>query len=428
MTDPKVTRRGFLQASTATAVGLAAAVPGQAAVPVPAGQRCILLNMVGGPSQLDTWDPKPGAPSDIRGPFKAIRTAVPGTMLSECFPLMAARTDRFALVRSLHHDEAPIHETGQQLLQTGRRCPDGAEQPHFGAVVSRLTGGSPFPPHWIVPGPIGSLGVSVSRGQSSAYLGAAHEGYCVQPDPITGRHDLARLTLPPALGQIGGAERQSLLAAIDARQALPGDAMGIWRRQVANLFDLDQETLATRRRFGDHPFGRSCLLARRLIEAGARVVTVNMFDSVFDRLSWDCHADGGSLATTLHDYAETLCPQFDMAFAGLLDDLGERGLLSSTLIVATGEFGRSPKINPRGGRDHWTGVWSAALAGGGVAGGRVIGASDRHAAEPRDRPVKLPELTATIYRSLGIDLATRLPQPDGRVLPVASAPAIDELF
>lgn len=314
--------------------------------------RCILLFLVGGPSQLDTWDLKPNAPSTIRGPFRPIHTTVPGLDIAETFPRMAQLAQHFAVVRSVHHHEAPIHETGQQLLQTGHLCRGEHEHPHIGAVVSHLRGAaSGAPPFALVPGPIDNTGVNVSHGQGAAHLGARHEPACIAPD----------------------------------LRVLTAD-----RRRDA---------------YGATPFGDACLTARRLIDAGTRLVTVNMFTSVFDTITWDCHADGSSLASSLDDYRHTLCPTFDQAYSALLQDLYERGELDRTLVVAMGEFGRTPILNPRGGRDHWPGVWSVLFAGGGVRGGQVIGASDRLGGEPKDRPTSPAEIVATIYHLLGIDPA-----------------------
>jgi uncharacterized protein (DUF1501 family) len=169
-------------------------------------------------------------------------------------------------------------------------------------------------------------------------------------------------------------------------------------------------------------------LARRLVEEGVRLVTVNMFDTVFNQVTWDCHADGASLPTTLDDYKRVLCPMFDRAYTALLEDLSQRGLLRQTLVVAMGEFGRTPQLNPRGGRDHWPGVWSILFAGGGVQGGQVIGASDALAAEPKDRPISPPEVAASIYHALGIDPRTRLTGPDNQQILLVDAQPISELF
>ena len=166
---------------------------------------------------------------------------------------------------------------------------------------------------------------------------------------------------------------------------------------------MTAEADGARARYGSNTFGQSCLLARRLVESGVRLVTVNMFDTVFNQVTWDCHADGGSLASSLDDYADLLCPMFDTAYTALLEDLAQRGMLEKTLVVALGEFGRTPQLNPRGGRDHWPGVWTVLFAGGCIRGGQVIGSSDGHGAEPRDRPVTAAEVAATVYRGLGVD-------------------------
>src|SRR5205823_10647728 len=182
----------------------------------------------------------------------------------------------------------------------------------------------------------------------------------------------------------------------------------IFAEKAKKAFDIAAESEALRARYGRNTFGQSCLLARRLLENGVRLVTVNMFDTVFNEITWDCHADGGSLAVRLDDYKETLCPMFDTAYTALLEDLKQRGTLDNTLVVAMGEFGRTPQLNPRGGRDHWPGVWSVLFAGAGVRGGQVIGSSDKTGAEPKDRPVTPAEVAATVYHALGIAPSTTL--------------------
>jgi hypothetical protein len=295
--------------------------------------HCIFLNLVGGPSHLDTWDPKHNAPSEYRGPFKAIRTNVPGISISELFPRMARVAHHYALVRSLYHDEAPIHETGQQLVQTGRIA-DGSQQ--TGKLTSLL-----------IPGPIRNTGVDISHGQ----------------DAIT--HHIS-----------------------------PDRSRGIW--------ELGREPIALREQYGLNQFGQSCLLARRMVEQGVSLVTVNMFDTVYGSISWDCHADGSALNVNLNDYRDILGPMFDLAYSSLLMDLESRGLLNKTLVVAAGEFGRSPKINMRGGRDHWTRAWTAVLAGSGVRGGQIVGSTDRFGGEPVDRPIHASAIANTIRFAAGL--------------------------
>jgi uncharacterized protein (DUF1501 family) len=436
-----MTRRDFLRVGSLSAgtVGLSLANLSQLAGSSGAGGvNCILLFLVGGPSQLDTWDLKREAPSNVRGPFRPIRTNVPGVEICEHFPLMAKMADRFAIVRSVHHKEAAIHETGHQLMQTGRLNSGGVEYPHYGAVLSYM--GSPastgLPPYVVLPGPLGNTGVAIGHGQGAGFLGQRHEPFVLKRDPMTGGMDLASIDLPPGLDPARLGNRYDLLAAIDnahrafdAAEASSGRGFQeLFASHVRSAFDVAAEGEQRRQRYGLNTFGQSCLLARRLVERGVRLVTVNMFDTVFDAVTWDCHADGGSLDSSLADYGETLCPMFDRAYTALLEDLHQQGLWSTTLVLAMGEFGRTPQLNPRGGRDHWPGVWSVLFAGAGIQGGQIVGSSDACAGEPRDRPVSPAEVAATVYRALGVDLATPLPGPDGRTWRLADAAPITELF
>ncbi len=406
--------------------------------------NCILLFLIGAPSQLDTWDLKPGAPANVRGPFKNTKTNVPGVEICEHFPLMARRANRYAILRSVHHKAAPIHETGHQMMQTGYLFRGGREYPHYGSVVSQLRGPRPggLPPFIILPSPIGNTGVSVSHGQGAGYLGARHEPFLLRGDPAAPNFKVGDFAAPGGLDPARLKSRKALLDAVDnahrafdatedskARDSAYDKAFSLlFSEKTKKAFDIAAEKATLRDRYGRNTFGQSCLLARRLIEHGARLVTVNMFDTVFNEVTWDCHADGGSLAVNLDDYKNTLCPMFDTAFTALLDDLHERGQLSSTLVVAMGEFGRTPQLNSRGGRDHWPGVWSILFAGAGVKGGQVIGSSDRLGAEPKDRPTSPAEVAATVYRGLGIDLNSRLPGPENRPMPLIEAEPVEELF
>lgn len=380
-----VTRRDFLRSAAAGAAGLALAAPATARVPLALGKAksCIFINMVGGPAHLDTFDPKPDAPSDVRGPFAPIQTKVPGIHLSELFPKLAGLTDKFSLIRSIHHDAPPVHECGFQLLNTGRLFRDGPEWPSVGAVTKFLFGpvpsASPYSAVVFPEEPI-STGVNVSHGQSSGWLG--HD--CWVPRSMVWGPD----------GDRAPAERRA---------------------------DLE--------RYGFTEFGKACRLARKFLEwESARFITINQFSTVFDAPSWDCHADGGSLRTTLKDVASVVAPSFDTAFAQLLTDLDNRGLLESTLVVATGEFGRTPKLNSNGGRDHWAGCWTTLVAGGGVKGGQVIGASDRTGSEPADRPVTPQELVSSIFHALGVAQNATIPGPDGTPVAVYPAAPVAELF
>jgi uncharacterized protein (DUF1501 family) len=196
---------------------------------------------------------------------------------------------------------------------------------------------------------------------------------------------------------------------------------------MATAANWMSEPEPVRRSYGDSEFGRSCLSARRMVEQGVRFVTVNMFDSLMGRVTWDCHANASWAPATLSDYRNSLCPDFDKVLSTLLDDLEQRGLLKETLVVAAGEFGRTPRINLQGGRDHWPGVWSALLAGGGIIGGQALGASDARGMYPSERPVSPAELAATILHTQGVDLSTRLALPQGTEITLADADPIKEL-
>jgi hypothetical protein len=445
-----LTRRDFLRVGSlaAGAVGLSLADLVQLQQAGAAGSsddvNCILLFLVGGPSHLDTWDLKPAAPDHVRGPFQPIQTNVPGIEICEHLPLMARMADRYALVRSVHHQAAPIHETGHQLMQTGYLCRGGQEYPHYGSVLSYLHGPRPggLPPSVVLPGPIASTGVSVSHGQSAGYLGPEHEPFFLGDEGATPGVAIAGGDTHDGIDPARLRSRQALLDAVDGAhrrfdaaarsRSLPGaseQAFGLLFAEGAKrAFNIGNEPEALRSRYGMNTFGQSCLLARRLVEHGVRLVTVNMFDTVFNEITWDCHADGASLAACLDDYKEILCPMFDRAYSALLEDLQQRGMLSNTLVLAMGEFGRTPQLNPRGGRDHWPGCWTILAAGAGVRGGQVVGSSDKTGSEPKDRPVRPEEVAATVYGSMGIDLSIRLPGPDNRPIPLVQAAPINELF
>jgi hypothetical protein len=341
-----VNRREFLRSTVAPVAALSPA----AAAKDDRDVSCILILLVGGPSQLDTWDPKPEAPAGIRSPFRPIRTNVAGIEITELFPRMARQADKYSLLRSVHHNAMPVHDVGHQAVQTGRVFRNGLEHPHIGCVVARLKGTrGAAPAHVLVPGPIGATGANLPHGQSAGYLGR-------RCDPAT--------ATPRACG-------------------------------------VDREPERWRRRYGLNRFGQSCLAARRLIEAGARFVTVNMFETVFGQPTWDSH--GYEPFCGLEAYRDRVAPVFDMAFSALLEDLNDRGLLATTMVVAMGEFGRTPRLNYAGGRDHWPYCWTVVLGGGPLKRGEVIGSSDATGAYPKDRPVTPADLAATLYVAFGID-------------------------
>lgn len=421
-----VTRRDFLRAGGlglgSLSLSPAALLSATQSAPI-ADRSVILLLLVGGPSQLETWDPKPDAPSAVRGPFRTISTRTPGVRVCEHLPRSAARMDRIALVRSVHHDAAPIHETGHQLVQTGRLCQEGEEAPHFGSMIARLAGArGDQPASVILPGPIARMGVPIPHGQSAGWLGTRYDSFTLDADPGSADFDPR-----PAWRRASAFVNQAAMADPSRGGALAPEFEPLVNPGARNAFDLAEETSRLREAYGLSTFGQSCLLARRLVEAGVRVVTVNMHDTVFNKVTWDCHGSGPF--STLNDYARELLPTFDRAFSALIDDLGDRGRLDSTLVVAAGEFGRTPRLNASLGRDHWPGVWSVALAGGGVRGGQVIGASDADAGAPKERPVTPQDLLATIYFSLGIDSSQYVSGSKSGSLPlVENGTPIRELF
>jgi uncharacterized protein (DUF1501 family) len=376
MSDHLPTRRDFIRtaAAGATALALTGTASAGARPPLALGKAksCIFINMVGGPAHLDTFDPKPDASSDVRSPFRPIQTKAPGTYISELFPKLADVADKFSLIRSMYHDAPPVHECGFQLLNTGRLFRDGPEWPSVGAVMAYRNGFSPEPGWCLFPDAQITTGVNVSHGQGAGFLNSA------MYEPSEG------------------------LSCVDPKWS-PG--FGVW-------CELAVKQIAREATIGLRP----------------GFVTLNQFNTVFDSPSWDCHADGGSLRTNLNDIRDTVAPSFDTAFAALLTDLEERGLLESTLVVATGEFGRTPKLNSNGGRDHWAGCWTALVAGGGVQGGQVIGRSDRTGSEPADRPVSPQELVASIFHALGVSQGATIPGPDGAPVAVYPGVPVVELF
>jgi hypothetical protein len=362
-------RREFVRIGALSTLGLAAPALLEAEARGPQRPNrdvnCIMLFLLGGPSQLDTWDMKPDAPAAIRGPFRPIPTNVSGIRISEIFPRMARRADMYSIVRSVYHTAAAVHDTGHQMLQTGRLFADGVEYPHAGCVAHYINGG---PAHVLLPRPMGSTGGNLPHGQTAGFLGSRFDPVVPEPDR-------------------GG----------DLRDAI----------------DLTRESDDTRRKYGRNPFGGSCLMARRLVERGTRFVTINMFDTVFNQPSWDCH---GSEPFSPIDAYRTLCgPWFDNGYTSLIEELRERGLYESTVVVAMGEFGRSPQINASGGRDHWPHCWSIVLGGGGIKGGQIVGASDEIGAYPSERPATPAEVVATLYTAMGIPLTATLPGPGGPV-------------
>jgi hypothetical protein len=369
--------------------------------------------LVGGPSQLDTWDLKPDAPSEIRGPYKAIPTNVAGIQVSEIFPRMAKQADKYALLRSVYHTGAGVHDVGHQYMQTGRFF-------QFGDA----------PPHILLPRPIGNTGGNLPHGQSAGFLGKTYDPFVLNADPSEPDFAVRDLLSPDYLPPIRVDGRESMRKLVDRAvshlESVPDarlldsnfhSAYRLMSSETARAaFNLSEEDDKTKDRYGRNRFGMSCLLARRMIERGVRFVTVNMFETVFNEITWDIH--GSAPFSPISCYRDLVGPMFDHAYSSLLEDLQDRRLLQDTLVLAAGEFGRTPKVNPAGGRDHWTNCWTMVMAGGGIKGGQVVGSSDEIGAYPRDRPIAPPDIAATVYKALGIDIETPLTGAANRPIPI----------
>ncbi len=429
-----VTRRDFLHAGSIALLGLTMpqfyGLKAMGAVNTDKDVNCIQLMLVGGPSQLDTWDMKPDAPASIRGPYKPIKTNVPGIEISEIFPRMARHADKFALLRSVYHTAAAVHDTGCQMMQTGRLFQGGLESPNYGCVLRKQKGPKgDMPPNVLIPRMIGELGGNLPHGDTAGFLGKQYDPFVLNADPSDPNFKVPDMLPPDYISAVRVDRRRDWRQVIDEsvryfessnQDAKLMDATFnqaytlMTSSQAREAFALNQESEATRQRYGMNRFGQGCLLARRLVERGVRFVTVNMFETVFNEITWDIH--GSAPFSPISCYEDSVGPMFDNAYSSLLEDLSDRGLLSNTLVLATGEFGRTPRINPAGGRDHWPQCWTVVLAGGGIKGGQVVGSSDNIGAAPKDRPVMPAHIAATVYKCLGIPVDLELHTPQGRTV------------
>jgi hypothetical protein len=445
-------RRAFLKAGVLSMAGLSLAdvLRAEAAAvksnkPTQRENSVIILWMRGGPSQHETWDPKPDAPIDYRGAFGSMKTKVPGIQICDLLPRSAAIMDKWSIIRSLNHEDAG-HSSGDQICFTGYPAQPnppaegpGNSHPSIGAVVAKQLGhkNPKLPAYVVIPRQM--------PGTGSAYLGPSYSPFETLADPAnTGPFTMQNFALPSGLTYDRVGDRRAILKGLDRlrRDADAAGEMGavdefqqrawdiVSTAAARDAFNLDAESKETRERYGFIPefraptpdrcgvpaWSQRILLARRLVEAGVRLVTV-------DLRWWDTHVQG------IETMREGFLPRWDMAYSALIDDLHDRGLLKSTMVVAWGEFGRTPKINAQAGRDHYPNVFSAALAGGGIVGGRVVGSSDDKGAFPKDRPVSPQEVLATMYRHLGVD--THLSYNDSSGRPLAVLPhgdPIRELF
>lgn len=397
--------------------------------------RCLFIFLQGGPSHLDLWDPKPQAPAEIRGPFSPIATAIPGVQFTEVVPRAAAVLQHVAVVRSMSH-RFTNHIAGTYIMHTGStvqqdtdREANPSDSPGPGAILNYLQskrGPSPVPvsislPTWLsIPGPSNRM-----PGQYAGFLGTNYDPFLIQGDPNSSDFRPLTLTLPQEVDASRFGSRRDLLQQFDdgarhlenlathTRDRLYETALELLTDpHVREAVDLSREPLARRDRYGRTKFGQSLLLARRLSEAGVKYVAYNEFNQ-----HWDTH---NTLPRTLRQRATV----WDKAYSALIEDLVDRGLLEKTLVINTGEFGRTPQFNVTGGRDHWPFAYSALLAGGGIRGGQVYGSTDSRGAAVLNKPVQPCDLLATLWSQLGIDphleLRDRLGRPqllcDGRPL------------
>jgi hypothetical protein len=412
-------------------------------------RSCVLFILHGGPSQLDIWDMKPAAPAEVRGIFRPAVTRVPGTQITEMLPMLAKLSDRFSIVRSMRHS-ALNHNAATYFVTTGNPppreqiafTPTENDFPHLGAQV---TFGTPargnVPAAVSLPDPVCD-GPYTCPGQNGGFLGASYAPFTIDGDPNDEEFVVHGLHEPADAQRAVG--RQSLLKAIDgglgrlAHERRVED-LGRYQQQAFSLltseaarraFDMRTESERVRDRYGRHKYGQSLLLARRLVEAGVRLVTVYWGGRVNNPVPhWDTHFNNNSRLR------EELLPPFDQCFSAFLEDLTDRGMLENTLVICTGEFGRTPRfgqftgngVNDTG-RDHWAQCYSMVIAGGPLPGGRIIGRSDRFAAYPTDDPITPPDLAASLLHALGIDPATEVRDGFSRTVPLSTGKVKSVLF
>ncbi|MEX1232570.1 MAG: DUF1501 domain-containing protein [Planctomycetaceae bacterium] len=440
----RTSRRGFLKAGLlgTSALGLSDLLrfEAQSANTNARNNTVIILWMRGGPAHQDTWDPKPDAPVEFRGEFGVSSTNVPGIQLCDMLPMTGKMMDKWSIVRSLHHHDAG-HSTGDQICFTGYNAgpsPDQNIHPSCGSIVSEQLGrlNPELPTYVMIP--------RMDPGTGSAYLGVAHKPFETFADPANSApFKIPNFQLAEGLTLNRLGSRQDLLKGFDRIRSqldLSGsmDAMDRFQQKALEIltsdkardaFDLEAEPQALRERYGFMPafdpgaadrcgapnWSQRMLLARRLVEAGVRIVTV-------DLRWWDTHVLG------FDSLRRGFLPRWDRAYSALIEDLDRRGLLDTTLVVAWGEFGRTPRVNANAGRDHYPNVFSAAFAGGPVQGGRVVGSSDSKAAFPLENPKTPQDVLATIYRHLGIDAQKHYLDGGGRpIVVLPSGTPIQEL-
>jgi hypothetical protein len=403
-------------------------------------KACILLFHLGGPPQHETWDPKDDAPLEVRGELKSIASNVPGIRVGELMPRTARLLDRVCVLRAMSTGDNAHSSSGYWMLTGTPHQPMNSENskpgapndwPCTAAIVHQLRRGkNGLPPAVALPEPIWNTGMLFWPGQDGGFLGRAADPWLLRCDPSSPTFQIpglglssdvsssrldARLSLLEKVNRrLDGVDRSEAIARFDRRSQQAFDLLRAGKARRA--FDLEREPAALRDRYGRNRWGQSVLLARRLVESGVSLVQVNwtrMPGDTDDSPAWDTHQKNAQRLKN------NLMPPMDLAYSALLEDLESRGLLEETLVVWMGEFGRSPKINGGGGRDHWGRVFSVALAGGGVRGGQVIGSSDKIGGLPREGRVQPQDLTATIFHCLGYEAHTEMRDTLGRPLVIS---------
>ena len=427
-----IARRSFLQVGAAGAFGFGLNLPALLEQQARAAQKAgggkedvsvIYIFLKGGLSTIDTFDMKPDAPADIRGDFKPAKTNVPGLQICELLPRVAQQMDKISLVRSFGHKNSS-HGPADHYMLTGYHPTAGFnanlkpnnQRPSLGSIIARKLG-----PRGSVPAYVCLPNLHPSAG--AAYLGAAAAPFVIDADPSAVGFAVPDLAPPLTLDASRLERRRRLLARVDrfgraaeAEANTTARTVNVFRQKAFDLatsprakkaFDIHAESDQLRDEYGRHTLGQSCLMARRLVEAGVRCVTVN-------HSNWDTHDNNFVVLK------KELLPMFDSGISTLFRDLADRGMLKTTLVVITGEFGRTPRVNNRAGRDHWGPGFTVILGGGGLAGGRVVGSSDKWAQKPADNPYGPEDLAATVFHQLGINPKLIFHTPEGRPVPAVN--------
>jgi hypothetical protein len=443
-------RREFLRIGGLSALGLSSAglLQGResfATRRAGKAKSCIVLFLLGGPPQHSTWDPKPEATAEVRGQFGPTATNVPGIQICSLLPQLAKQADKLCLLRAVSTGDNAHSSSGYYMLTGVPHAPLNVEGgkpgppnnwPVFGALVRRLRGDHGGLPSAVrLPMHIFNTDGAVWPGQDAGFLGREADPWMFRCEPGAPNFHIPEFTLNADVPTERLGDRQGLMRQLDGAFAASNltkydrctqQAFDLLRSpQARAAFELDQEPAPVRDRYGRHQVGQSCLLARRLVEAGVSLVQVNWFrgpDEPADSPCWDSHSKESDRLRT------TLAPTLDQSLSALLEDLGQRGMLDETLVVCMSEFGRSPKMNAAAGRDHWGYVFSVALAGGGIRGGQVYGASDKNGGQPREGRVRPQDLTATMLHCLGYESDTEIHDAQGRPLPASRGDVLRQIL